>query len=94
MHMMGTTFQKAMRSTRDGGNNRQIWIVQGQRPSPCNDVIGSAKVEQRPQYGACISNWKTEADQVAEKFTVENDTGAKKISLESLPGHFALEGAL
>ncbi|QKK20413.1 DUF2092 domain-containing protein [Rhizobium indicum] len=74
----------------------QIWIAQGDQPYPCRYIITSTKVDQGPQYSIRISDWKTGIDVVAADFTFDNKTGAKQVSMESLPdiddlpAHFAM----
>ncbi|MBK3745031.1 DUF2092 domain-containing protein [Paraburkholderia aspalathi] len=74
----------------------QIWIAQGGQPYPCRYIITSTKVDQGPQYSIRISDWKTGIDVVAADFAFDNKTGAKRVSMESLPDiddlpdHFAM----
>lgn len=81
---------------RAGEVDWQIWIAQGERPYPCRYVITSAKVEQGPQYGIRISDWKTGTDVTAADYGFENMTGAKQVDLDALPDtdelpdHFAM----
>lgn len=74
----------------------QIWIAQGERPYPCRYIITSTKVEQGPQYGIRISDWKTGTDVMADDYGFDNKTGAKQVGLDALPDidelsdHFAM----
>lgn len=64
----------------------QIWIAEGGQPYPCRYVITSKQVDQAPQYGVQIRDWKA-GDQVAPAdFSFENETGAQKIELKDLAG--------
>jgi hypothetical protein len=61
----------------------QIWIAHGDRPYPCQYVITSKLIDDGPQYGIQVSNWKT-GDEVA---------GDDITEMDELPKHFVIGGA-
>jgi hypothetical protein len=77
----------------------QIWIAHGDRPYPCQYVITSKLIDDGPQYGIQVSNWKTGDEVAADEFSFKNSTMAKKIDLkditemDELPKHFVIGGA-
>ena len=73
----------------------QMWIAQGDAPSPCKYVITSRLVADGPQYTVEFTNWKTGDAAVKDDFVFKNETNAEKIELKDLqdkiselPGHF------
>ena len=75
----------------------QIWIAQGDQPSPCKYVITSRLVTDGPQYTVEFTNWKTGDAAVKDDFTFKNATKAEKIDLKELqdktselPSNFAM----
>ena len=77
----------------------QIWIAHGARPYPCRYVITSRNVDQAPQFGIQIRDWKTGAEVTAPNFSFTNASNAKRIDLKELaesgdlPSHFTVGGA-
>ena len=75
----------------------QVWIAQGDQPSPCKYVITSRLVTDGPQYAVEFTNWKTGDEAVKDDFTFNNATKAEKIDLKDLqdktselPSNFAM----
>lgn len=80
----------------------QIWIAQGDRPSPCRYVITSKLVADGPQYSVQLRNWKTEGEVASDDFSFKAPADAKKVDLtdlknlkdvDELPSHFVIGGA-
>ena len=75
----------------------QMWIAQGDQPSPCKYVITSRLITDGPQYTVEFTNWKTGDEAVKDDFTFKNATKAEKIDLKDLqdktselPSNFAM----
>ena len=75
----------------------QMWIAQGDQPSPCKYVITSRLVADGPQYTVEFTNWKTGDEAVKDDFAFKNATNAEKIDLKDLqdktselPSNFAM----
>lgn len=62
----------------------QVWIAQGDQPSPCKYVITSRLVADGPQYTVEFTNWKTGDTAVKDDFSFNNATNAEKIDLKDL----------
>ena len=80
----------------------QIWIAQGDRPSPCRYVITSKLVADGPQYSVQLRNWKTGGEVASDDFSFKAPADAKKVDLtdlknlkdvDELPSHFVIGGA-
>jgi|SRR5215471_13178559 len=75
----------------------QIWIAHGDRPYPCRYVITSTKVTGEPQYTIDIRAWKTGAEVVSDRFSLQVPTDAKKLNpgdlrdFDELPSIFAVK---
>lgn len=63
----------------------QMWIAQGDRPSPCRYVITSPKVAAAPQYTIDIRSWKTDNEVAADSFSLQLPKDAKKLAAEDVP---------
>lgn len=75
----------------------QMWITQGDQPSPCKYVITSRLVTDGPQYTVEFTNWKTGAEAVKDDFSFKSPANAEKIDLKDLqdktselPSNFAM----
>ncbi|MGO4831073.1 DUF2092 domain-containing protein [Rhizobiaceae sp. 2RAB30] len=62
----------------------QIWITQGDQPTPCKYVITSRSMGDGPQYTVEFANWKTGDSATKDDFAFKNDSGAEKIELKDL----------
>ena len=62
----------------------QIWISQGDRPSPCRYVITSTKVKGSPEYTIDVRTWKT-GSEVSDDFKLNIPAGAKEFKPGELP---------
>lgn len=62
----------------------QLWIRQGDQPSPCKYVIASRLVADGPQYTVEFTNWKTGDAAAKDNFAFNNATNAEKIDLKDL----------
>jgi hypothetical protein len=72
----------------------QIWIAQGDAPSPCRLTITARDVSQAPQYTIDIRDWRA-GDAAAGDFDFEAPAGATEVELSilraavlDLPPHF------
>jgi hypothetical protein len=64
----------------------QVWIAQGERPTPCRFAIASKFIDGGPQYTIQYRNWKTGDEVAAADFSFKNSTNAKKVDLKNLEG--------
>jgi hypothetical protein len=64
----------------------QIWIAQGDTPSPCRYVITSKDIPHSPEYSVQIRNWKTGSAATSNDFVFKNSTKAKKVDVADLKG--------
>jgi hypothetical protein len=64
----------------------QIWIAQGDQPYPCRYTVTSKDIPHSPQYTIQVRNWKAGASVVADDFSFNNATNAKKVDIEDLKG--------
>ena len=62
----------------------QMWITQGDQPSPCKYVITSRLITDGPQYTVEFTNWKTGTEAVKDDFSFKSPANAEKIDLKDL----------
>lgn len=74
----------------------QVWITQGERPTPCRFSIASKFIDGGPQYTIQYRDWKTGNAVAAADFSFKNPTKAGKVDLkdlegaDELPAHFVI----
>ena len=73
----------------------QMWIAQGDAPSPCKYVITSRLIEDGPQYTVEFGKWQAGDAVAKDDFAFQNAANAEEIDLKDLqdkiselPGHF------
>ncbi|HSK38844.1 MAG TPA: DUF2092 domain-containing protein, partial [Arenibaculum sp.] len=62
----------------------QIWIAQGDHPSPCRYVITTTAVTGWPQYNIDVRDWRTGTEVAADDFTLPIPADAARLTPDAL----------